>query len=88
MQTILNVIEHDMPLWEAVSATRYHHQWSPEEIRVGDPGFSNEVESELIKMGHKISRKNLGCKVQAIMKTKDGLQGVSDPREEGSSVGL
>jgi len=88
MQTILNVIEHDMPLWEAVSATRYHHQWSPEEIRVGDPGFSKEVENELKKMGHKISRKNLGCKIQAIMKTKDGLQGVSDPREEGSSVGI
>lgn len=88
MQTILNVIEHEMPLWEAVSATRYHHQWSPEEIRIGDPGFSKEVEQELIKMGHKISRKNLGCKIQAIIKTEKGLQGVSDPREEGSSIGL
>jgi gamma-glutamyltranspeptidase/glutathione hydrolase len=88
MQTILNVIEHDMPLWEAVGATRYHHQWSPDEIRVGAPHFNKEVEKELKKMGHKITHKDLGCKIQAIMKSKDGLHGVSDMREEGSSFGL
>ena len=88
MQTILNVIEHDMPLWEAVAATRYHHQWSPEEIRVGAPYFKPEVEDELKKMGHKINHKNLGCKIQAIMKTDKGLHGVSDMREEGSSFGI
>lgn len=89
MQTILNVLEYEMPLWEAVSATRYHHQWSPEEIRIGNPGFSNEVEQKLISMGHKIKHKNLGCKIQAIMKESNGLlHGVSDPREEGMSFGI
>jgi gamma-glutamyltranspeptidase/glutathione hydrolase len=89
MQTVLNFLEHKMPLWEAVSATRYHHQWSPEEIRVGDPGFSKKVEAKLISMGHKIVRKNLGCKIQAIARYKDkSLHGVSDPRGEGASVGL
>jgi len=88
MQTILNVLEHEMPLWEAVSATRYHHQWKPEEIRIGEPGFSKEVEVKLISMGHKIKHRNLGCKIQAIMKQEGRLQGVSDPREEGSSLGL
>jgi gamma-glutamyltranspeptidase/glutathione hydrolase len=89
MQTILNVLEHDMPLWEAVSATRYHHQWSPEEIRIGKPGFDPSVEKELKKMGHKIKHKDLGCKIQAIMREKDGtLHGVSDPREEGMSFGI
>ena len=89
MQTVLNVLEYEMPLWEAVSATRYHHQWNPEEIRVGPPGFDPEVEAELISMGHKINKKGLGCKIQAIMKHADGrLQGVSDPREEGMSFGI
>jgi len=89
MQTVLNFLEHEMPLWEAVSATRYHHQWSPEEIRVGKPGFSKEVEAELVKMGHKIKKKNLGCKIQAIARYPDNsLHGVSDPRGEGASVGL
>lgn len=89
MQTVLNFIEHDMPLWEAVSATRYHHQWHPEEIRVGTPHFTKEVEEKLKRMGHKIKHKDLGCKIQAISKNDDGLlQGVSDPREEGMSFGL
>jgi gamma-glutamyltranspeptidase/glutathione hydrolase len=89
MQTVLNFIEHDMPLWEAVSATRYHHQWHPEEIRVGAPYFTKEVEDKLKSMGHKIKHKNLGCKIQAISKNDKGiLQGVSDPREEGMSFGI
>ncbi len=89
MQTILNVLEYEMPLWQAVSATRYHHQWYPEEIRVGPPFFDQNTESHLKKMGYKINHKSLGCKIQAIMREDDGrLHGVSDPREEGMSFGL
>lgn len=88
MQTILNVVEHQMPLWDAVAATRYHHQWSPEEIRIGPPYFSKETEEKLVAMGHKINHKSLGCKIQAIQRQADGsLLGVSDPREEGMSYG-
>lgn len=88
MQTVLNVLEHEMNLWDAVSATRYHHQWSPEEIRVGDPGFDPIVIAELEKMGHKINRKNLGCSIQAIKVDNNKLHGVSDPRGEGASLGI
>lgn len=89
MQTILNVLEHEMNLWDAVAATRYHHQWKPEEIRVGPPYFDAATESKLKAMGHKINYKPLGCKIQAIQKQNDGsLIGVSDPREEGMSLGL
>ena len=87
MQTILNVLEHDMELWDAVASTRYHHQWSPDEIRVGPPYFSSSVESELKNMGYKINKNSLGCKVQAISKNGSSLLGVSDPREEGMSYG-
>lgn len=89
MQTLLNVLEYDMGLWDAVAATRYHHQWKPEEIRIGPPFFDKDVEAELKAMGHKINHKALGCKIQAIMKNSDGnLHGVSDPREEGMSFGI
>ena len=89
MQTILNVLEHKMPLWDAVAATRYHHQWSPEEIRIGPPHFSPEVEEKLKAMGHKINHKSLGCSIQAIQRQSDGkLLGVSDPRGEGMSYGI
>ena len=35
-----------------------------------------------------IEEKDLGCRIQAISKEKNILHGVSDPREEGASVGL
>lgn len=89
MQTILNVLEYDMPLWKAVSATRYHHQWFPDEIRVGPPGFKEEVQEQLKALGYKIRDKSLGCSIQAIKREKSGqLHGVSDPRGEGMSFGL
>lgn len=89
MQTILNSIEHELPLWEAVAATRYHHQWAPEEIRIGPPYFEVEVEKQLQAMGHKINHKGLGCKIQAVKRENDGsLHGVSDPREEGMAFGI
>lgn len=88
MQTVLNYLEHDLPLWESVAATRYHHQWYPEQIRIGPPYFSPEVEQHLKQMGHTIDHKSLGCKIQAITFEKGKLHGVSDPREEGMSYGI
>lgn len=89
MQTMLNVLEYEMPLWDAVAATRYHHQWMPEEIRIGPPGFDPKTEAKLKSMGYKLTRKSLGCKIQAIKVEKGGvLHGVSDPREEGMSFGI
>ena len=88
-QTVLNVLEYEMSLWDAVSATRVHHQWKPERIRVGPPYLSAATEAKLQAMGHGIEHKSLGCKVQAIQKESDGkLRGVSDPREEGMSFGI
>ena len=76
-----------MNLWDAVSSTRYHHQWSPDEIRVGAPYFSKSTQDKLESMGYKINKKSLGCKIQAIAKNGSSLIGVSDPREEGMSFG-
>lgn len=89
MQTVLNYLEYDLPLWQSVAGTRVHHQWRPDEIRVGPPGLPKSVENSLRAMGHKIKHKSLGCSIQAIARYKDKtLHGVSDPRGEGASVGL
>ena len=86
-QTILNYIEFKKPLFEAVSSTRFHHQWFPNEIRIGSSPFPESTQKQLINMGHKIRLKPLGCKVQAIGLEKNILHGVSDPRGEGLSLG-
>jgi gamma-glutamyltranspeptidase/glutathione hydrolase len=46
-QTILNVIEFEMDVSEAVSAPRFHHQWYPDLIVMEEKAFSNELDSIL-----------------------------------------
>lgn len=87
MQTILNYIEYGLPLWEAVSMVRIHHQWYPDELRIGPKGLGKDTEEKLTQMGYKINHKSLGCKIQAISFEDGELHGVSDPREEGLSIG-
>ena len=46
-QTILNVIEYEMDVNEAVSAPRFHHQWYPDLIVMEENVSSYEIDSVL-----------------------------------------
>lgn len=86
-QTALNVLEFNLPLYEAVAATRIHHQWQPEELRVESPFLPGETVKALEKKGHKVVQQRLGCQVQAIQRMGETWLGVSDPRGEGLAIG-
>ncbi|MCE3012730.1 MAG: gamma-glutamyltransferase, partial [Proteobacteria bacterium] len=87
-QTALNVLEYNLPLFDAVAATRIHHQWQPEELRVEAPGLSASAVEDLKARGHKVVDQHLGCQIQAIQRKESGWVGVSDPRGEGLAVGV
>jgi gamma-glutamyltranspeptidase / glutathione hydrolase len=87
-QTMLNVLEFNLPLFDAVSATRIHHQWLPEELRVEAPAFPVSVMKKLQDKGHNVKEQSLGCQIQAIQRIGDQWVGVSDPRGEGLAVGV
>jgi gamma-glutamyltranspeptidase / glutathione hydrolase len=87
-QTLLNVLEYDLPLWDAMTLTRYHHQWKPDVLQIEASGLPSSTMKALKKMGYDTIEKSLGCRVQAVQKRNHELQGVSDPREEGASQGL
>ena len=86
-QTILNVLEYKMPLFDAVASNRYHQQWHPDVLWT-ERSLPLEVEEKLKQMGHTIEVKDLGCRVQAAQLENGILESVSDPRGEGSAVGL
>ena len=88
MQTILNYLVYDLPLYKSVAALRFHHQWMPDKVFVEPPGFSPELTEELTKRGHTLEIKDLGCKVNAISWANGPLIGVIDPRGQGKAVGL
>ncbi len=52
MQTILNVIDHDMTIAEAVEAGRLHHQWLPDRTYIEKHAFSADSKRLYEEMGH------------------------------------
>ena len=88
MQVMLNVIEFDRPLEEAMSAVRLHHQWQPDEVYF-DQDPPQQLVTALERAGQTISSKRKGAAVQAIQILSDGtIVGASDPRKGGRPVGL
>lgn len=53
-EAILNVEVHRMDVQRAVSAPRFHHQWSPDELRAEAFALSPDTVAILRAMGHKV----------------------------------
>ncbi|MDQ7048787.1 MAG: gamma-glutamyltransferase [Enterobacterales bacterium] len=85
LQIILNVIDHQMNIAEATNASRVHHQWYPDEIRV-EKGLSQDTISLLKAMGHPIVVKSAMGSTQSIMVTEQGYWGAADPRSRDAQA--
>ena len=89
LQTILNVIDGNMSLSDAVHYRRIHHQWMPDQIFYEAGTLAPTTVHSLEAKGHKLTEKRrpLGS-VQAIMRVGEHWEGVSDTRSEGKPLGL
>ncbi len=88
-QNILNVLEYDMGMQEAVSKPRFHHQWLPDNVKF-EPNFDSSVFPKLEALGYKIDQSNAPVigKVDAILIQANGkLEGGADPRGDDTAVG-
>ncbi len=52
LQVILNCIDFDMNIREAVDSPRIHHQWMPDSIYYEPEAFTDDVRNELKLMGY------------------------------------
>ena len=84
---ISNVIDHQMPLPQAVEAPRMHHQALPDAIRLERNGFTAATIATLEALGHSVEVRGRWGDVEAIIRTATGWQGVSDPRLGGGGSG-
>jgi gamma-glutamyltranspeptidase/glutathione hydrolase len=85
LQVIVNVVDYDMNVAEAVAAPRLHHQWLPDEVRI-ERGFSDAALSALKAMGHRVIEPMGQTSANSIAVTPDGLLGAPDPRTSGAEA--
>ena len=86
-QVLSNVIDHHMTLPQAVAAPRIHHQALPDALGFEPLGFLEAVLDSLRARGHVVNPLPGAGDVEAIMRTKAGWIGVSDPRSGGGGAG-
>jgi gamma-glutamyltranspeptidase / glutathione hydrolase len=88
-QTILNVLEHQMTMQEAVNAKKFHHQWLPDEILLEEKSFAEPVQKELAKYGHKLAYTHILGKMDCILvlPTKELEGGADYTRSDSKAIG-
>ena len=87
-QVFLNVAEFNMSLEEAVWASRFHHQWLPDQIMYEKDGLDNAVKKALEDKGHTLNERAYLALIKAIQVLPNGdLQGVGDNRSEDHAEG-
>jgi gamma-glutamyltranspeptidase/glutathione hydrolase len=92
-QTIVNVLEFDMSMQEAVSARRTHSQWLPDAIFPEPGALAKQDSLKLLNMGHsirplkEIETEFIG-RVDAVLIRSDGkLEGGADWRGDDAAKG-
>ena len=81
LQTILNLIDFQMPVKEAVGSPRIHHQWMPDNLIV-EADIPAEAKRSLERRGHNVRERGVVGVVQAIMVKQGKASGAADPRKE------
>ena len=85
--SLLNRLQYQMTLTDAVAAPRFHEQWKPPEVQLEKNGFSYETQEELKNLGYTLEATDSIAKVHALERTPDGrVIGVPDFRGEGAAV--
>lgn len=87
-QTLINLLEFDMSVSDAVNKPKFHHQWLPDEIYV-EREFPQSVRDELIKMGYKINQRGHIGRTEVIRIQPDGtIEAVGDYRGDDHAAGF
>jgi gamma-glutamyltranspeptidase / glutathione hydrolase len=86
LEVIVNVLDFNMNVQDAVNWPRFHHQWLPDQLTL-EAGFSPDTVALLEKRGYTIRRVAAQGEAAAIHWNNGWLEGAPDPRTEGTAEG-
>lgn len=89
LQTLLNVIDFDMNIQQAVAARRFHHQWKPDRLSL-EPEHPVDVAERLQDMGHPVVMGDFrfGASTAVLYDREQGVfLGGADPRRDTAAAG-
>lgn len=90
-QTIINVVDYNMGMQEAVDAARFHHQWLPNDIKLESGKFNLETIKQLQSLGYIINDRyyNSIGRVDGILVVDDkSLEAGADSRGDDTAYGF
>ena len=86
-QTLMNILEFNLPVDQAVNAPKFHHQWLPDEVYT-ETGFPNAIKEQLEAMGYKMKSSRSIGRTEVIKVNEKGLmEAVGDKRGDDSAAG-
>jgi gamma-glutamyltranspeptidase/glutathione hydrolase len=93
LQVVLNCVDFDMNLCEAIEKPRIHHQWMPDSLYYEQNALTVDVKKELKKMGYAFIERDVETRILGIAEGimidphSKIIYGASDPRGGGLAVG-
>lgn len=90
LQTIMNIVDFNMLATEAVSACRFHHQWTPDIVFYEKDCLGEELRNALVEIGHELGivvNDDYFGKVEAILINDGVIEIAADPRADDWAMG-
>ena len=90
LQSVINMIDYDMNIQEAIDAPRIHQQWYPDEVLYEPMGMSPDTLRILESLGQKFSDRpaNIAQATAIAIEEKTGVKfGAIDSRGDGEAIG-
>jgi gamma-glutamyltranspeptidase/glutathione hydrolase len=89
LDVIVNVVDYEMPLQQAVDAPRQHHQWFPDELRMEQIAKLKAEAGRLREMGHRVGGEAKQGDAHSIWVNPKtgGYVGAADKRLSGKAAG-
>lgn len=87
-QAIVNLVDFNMSLEDAINSPKFHHQWLPDEVSI-EKTFNQNTKAELEKMGYRIKSRGSIGRTEGILIGPTGKRiTVADKRGDDAVAGF